>query len=278
MALVACQPVPRPFEADRKAPNTLLQQADFRGIRVLPIADAPPATAEKLAQNTAEALLDQNVPAYVRAGNRSSLTLVGKVIDRGQNAIIAWILVEFDGTEVGRHNQSIEGTPVDRWVAADPNLMAALAAQAAGPIAAMVRQDDIQEVKAPPIFIGDVKGTTQPEAIRLQAALRQALGKFGARMANTSSDETLVATASVSITRLDDEFSEVAISWAVTDPFGTEIGRIDQASPIARTVIEQDWGQLSRQAGIAAAAGIVELISQIDWGQGFLPPPGKGRN
>ena len=47
MALVACQPVPRPFEADRKAPNTLLQQADFRGIRVLPIADAPPANGRK---------------------------------------------------------------------------------------------------------------------------------------------------------------------------------------------------------------------------------------
>jgi len=278
VALVACQPVPRPFEADRKAPNTLLQQADFRGIRVLPIADAPPETAKKLASGTANALLDQNVPAFVLGGNRSSLTLVGKVIDRGQNAIIAWTLVEFDGTEVVRHNQLLEGTPVERWVAADPDLMAALAAQAAPSIAAMVKGTEVREVAAPPIFIGDIKGATAPEAIRLQAALRQALRKFGARLANASSDQTLVAAANVSITRLDEKLSEVAISWAVTDPFGTEIGRIDQASPIAHTVIEQNWGQLSRQAGIAAAAGIVELVSQIDWSQGFLPPPPGGRN
>lgn len=276
VAIVACQPVPRPFESDRKASNTLIQKPGFRGIRVLPIADAPPPTAEKLAYETANALLDRNVPAYVRGGNRHSLTLVGKVINREQNAIIAWTLVEFDGTEVGRYNQLVEGTLMDRWVVADPDQLTALAARAAGPVSAMVRQDNSQQVKAPPIFIGDVKGTAGPKATQLQAALRRSLEKFGARIADTYSEEALVATAYVSVNQLDEELGEVAIDWAIADPFGTEIGRIDQASAIASTVIEQDWGQLCRQAGIAAAAGIVELISRIDWGLGFLPPPGKG--
>lgn len=277
VVLFACQPVPRPFEANRKAPNILLQQADFRGIRVLPLADAPPETAEKLAAEMANALLDQNVPAFVRGGNRSSLTLVSEVIDRSQNAIIVWTLVEFDGTEVGRHKQSIVGAPADQWVAGEPKLMADLAAQAAIPIASMVRGDEAREVKAPPVFVGMVSGTTAPEAIRIQVALRQALRRFGTRIANTPSNKTLVATADVTITRLDDELSEVAIAWAVQDPFGTKIGKINQASPIAHTVIENNWGKLSRQAGIAAAAGIVELVSQIDWSRGFLPPTAKRR-
>jgi hypothetical protein len=277
VALFACQPVPRPFEAHRKAPNTLLQQADFRGIRVLPLADAPPETAEKLAAEMANALLDQNVPAFVRGGNRSSLTLVSEVIDRSQNAIIVWTLVEFDGTEVGRHNQPIVGASADQWVAGEPKLIADLAAQAAIPIASMVRGDEAREFKAPPVFVGMVSGTTVPEAIRIQVALRQALRKLGTRIADTPSNKTLVATADVTITRLDDELSEVAIVWAVQDPFGTKIGKINQASAIAHTVIENNWGQLSRQAGIAAAAGIVELVSQIDWSRGFLPPTAKRR-
>lgn len=270
--LVACQPIPRPFEADRKAHNSLLQRSGFRGIRVLPVVDAPPKTDRKLAAGIVNALLDQNVLAFVHGGNRSSMTLVGKVIDRGQNATIAWTLFEFDGTEAGRHNQSIEGTPADQWLAGEPKLIAGLATRAATPIATMVRGYEVPEVKAPPIFVGMVSGTTASEAIRLQAALRQALRKFGTPIANTPSDKALVATADVTFTPLDDELSEVAITWVIQDPFKTEIGKINQANPIARTVIEQNWGHLSRQAGIAAAAGIIELASQIDWSQGFLSP------
>lgn len=272
LVLVACQPIPRPFEADHAAPNELLQLVDSRGIMVLPVADAPPETAQKLAAEMAAALIDRNVPAFVNGGNRSSMILSGEVIDPGRDAIIAWTLFGPKGEEVARHDQSIEGTPVNLWAKADPELMASLAKTAAPSIAKFVQNETVHEIKAPPIFVGEVRGTNEHDAIRLQASLRQALRSQGARVANTATNETLVATADVMITPLRDDRSEVAIAWVVKDPFETQIGKIDQASPIKRAVIEKQWGDLARQAGVAAAAGMVQLISQIDWSKGFVRP------
>ena len=275
--LVACQPVPRPFEGGRETPNELLKLSDSRGIMVLPVSDAPPATAEKLAAEMAAALIEQNIPASVASGNHSSLTLASQVIDPGRDAMIAWTLFDAGGKKVARHEQIIEGTPIDLWAVADPDLMARLAGEAAPEIAVVVQGESVVEVRAPPIFVGDVSGTNEKDTIRLQAALRQALRRLGARIANAPSPQTLVASANVAINPLSEDQSEGAITWAVRDPFGTEIGKIEQASLIARNVIAQEWGSVARQAGIAAAAGIIELISQIDWSQGFVPPAPNAR-
>lgn len=272
VVLSACQPIPRPFEADRQTPNALLNLPDSRGIMILPVADAPPATAERLAAAMAEALIERNVPAFVGTSNRSSKILAGEVIDPGRDAIIAWTLFDPAGEEIARHDQSIEGTPINLWAIADPDLMTRMAARAAPAIAEFVQDEPVREIQSPPIYVGAVLGTGEPDAMRLQASLRQALRGQGARLATAASRETLLATADVRITPLQDTRSEVAIVWTVKDPFGTEIGKIDQASPIEQSVIEQQWGDLARQAGVAAAAGIMKLISQIDWSQGFVPP------
>lgn len=272
LVLVGCQPLPRPFEANHETPNELLQLSDSRGIMVLPVADAPPDTAQKLASEMALALIERNVPAFVQGGNRSSMILSGEVIDPGRDAIIAWTLFDPKGEEVDRYDQTLEGTPVNLWAVADPELMASLAAAAAPAIARFIQDETVREIQAPAIFVGAVRGTNERDAIRLQASLRQALRSQGARVANAATNETLVATADVEITPLPDERSEVAIAWIVKDPFETQIGKIDQASPIERAVIANQWGDLARQAGVAAAAGMVRLISQIDWSQGFVQP------
>jgi hypothetical protein len=98
------------------------------------------------------------------------------------------------------------------------------------------------------------------------------LRRMGARVAVDPSDETLTARATVRMTPMDGDRVEVAIGWAVADPFGVEIGRIDQASPFSRRVVENSWGELAREAGLAAAAGMVERVSQIDWRDGFVRP------
>lgn len=270
--LTACQPVPRPFEGGRETPNELLRLADTRGVTVLPVADAPPATAQKLASEMTAALIARDVPAFVSGGNRSSMLLSGEVIDPGRDAKIVWTLFDSAGEELTRHDQIIEGTPIDLWATADPELMARLANEAAPAIAVFIQGESVAEVLAPPIFVGTVSGDENIDTVRLETALRQALRQQGARLATLPSPETLVASANVEITPLSDARSEVAISWAIRDPYGTEIGKIDQASPFPRDVLATEWGNISRQAGVAAAAGIIELVSQIDWSQGFVPP------
>ncbi|MBO6783140.1 MAG: hypothetical protein JJ899_07705 [Alphaproteobacteria bacterium] len=273
LALVtACQPVPRPFEADRATPNALLKLPDARGIIVQPVAHAPPVTADALAEQMVAALQDRNVPASRTGGNKSSMVLTGTLIDPGYDAMIAWTLLDPDGAEIGRYEQIIEGTPIEAWASADPELITGLARAAADPVAGWVQTATIREVRAPPIYVGPVAGTNPADAERLRTALRQALRGLGTRTAPAASDETLIARADVRITELADTRKEVAIAWRIEDPFGTEIGKIDQASPVPGEMVDRKWGQLARQAGVAAAAGMTELVSRIDWSQGFMPP------
>ncbi len=270
--LTACQPVPRVFERAPDSENGLLRLSDSPGILVHPVIDAPAATADGLAREMVEALIERDVPAFRSSRNRSSMVLTGTVIDPGRDAHIAWVLFDSLGEEVGSYKQSIEGTPIDPWARADPALMAAFAAGAAPEIAAYIQDDVKAEVVTPAIYVGTVSGAPDNGGTRLQAALRQGLRRLGARLATTASDETLMATADVSVKPLADERVEVTIAWAVTDPFGAEIGKIEQASPFAKSVVENSWGELAREAGLAAAAGMVDLVSRIDWRDGFVAP------
>ena len=270
--LVACQPVPRVFERAPDRDNDLLRLSDTPGIMVEPVTDAPPAAARGLAREMVAALIDRDVPAYMGSRNRSSMILAGRVIDPGRDAHIAWVLSNPAGDEVGRYEQSIEGTPIDPWARGDVDMMAAFAGNAAPRIAGFIQEEVKAEVVTPAIYVGTVEGAPEGGATRLQAALRQGLRRMGARVAVDPSDETLTARATVRMTPMDGDRVEVAIGWAVADPFGVEIGRIDQASPFSRRVVENSWGELAREAGLAAAAGMVELVSQIDWRDGFVRP------
>lgn len=272
VVLTACQPVPRVFERAPDSENRLLRLSDSRGILVRPVVDAPAATAEGLASKVVEALIERDVPAFRSSRNRSSMILTGTVVDPGRDAHIAWVLHDPQGEEVGRFEQSIEGTPIEPWAQADPALMEAFAAGAAPQIAAYIQEDVKAEVVTPAIYVGTVSGAPENGGPRLQAALRQGLRRLGARVATTPSDKTLVATADVRVTPMPDDRLEVAIAWAVSDPFGVEIGKIDQASPFAKNVVENSWGELAREAGLAAAAGMVDLVSRIDWRDGFVAP------
>lgn len=274
LVLTACQPVPRVFERAPDTDNELLRLTDSPGIMVEPVADAPPATAQGLAREMVAALIDRDVPAYIGSRNRSSMILTSRVVDPGRDAHIAWVLQDPAGAVVGRFEQSIEGIPIDPWATGDIALMTAFASRAAPRIADFIQEEVKGEVVTPAIYVGAVEGAPEGGATRLQAALRQGLRRMGARVATEPGDETLVASANVRISSVDERRVEVAIGWAVADPFGVEIGRIDQASPFARRVVESRWGELAREAGLAAAAGMVDLVTQIDWRDGFVPPDG----
>ena len=272
ITLTACQPVPRVFERAPDSENGLLRLSDSRGILVRPVVDAPAATADGLARKMVEALIERDVPAFLTSRNRSSMTLTGTVIDPGRDAHIAWVLYDPQGEEIGRYEQTLEGTPIAPWAQADPSLLETFATGAAPQIAAYIQEDVKAEVVTPAIFVGAVSGAPANGGPRLEAALRQGLRRLGARVATVPSDETLIATAEVRVSPMPNDRREVAIAWAVADPFGAEIGKIDQASPFATSVVENSWGELAREAGLAAAAGMVELVSRIDWRDGFVAP------
>jgi hypothetical protein len=43
---------------------------------------------------------------------------------------------------------------------------------------------------------------------------------------------------------------------------------------VAAGSLDANWGLVANEAALAGAVGIAEMINQIDWSQGFQPPPG----
>ena len=78
----------------------------------------------------------------------------------------------------------------------------------------------------------------------------------------------------VRLSRALDGLQTVEIAWTVWDPFGVEVGTIAQARPVAAGSLNSNWGLVANEAALAGAAGIAEMVRQIDWSRGIQPPPG----
>lgn len=278
-ALAACQPVPQPFRHDEGTAATLMEMPGTRGVVVLPVADAPPATARALAEATVAELIERGVPAFTDRGNRSSLFLLGQIVDPGRDAHIAWTLQDPEGQEVARFDQSIEGTPIAPWAAAEPDLMARMGGAAAERVVAAIEPPPPVAVEDPPIFVGPVIGVGEVVAERMRAAVRQSLARLGARTSPGSSTDTLIALGEVEISGEEGDQGPrtVRVAWSLYDPHDTKIGTIRQARTLPAVEGQRDWAPVVREAGTAAAAGLYQLVQAIDWSHGFAPPPPEAR-
>ena len=272
--LAACQPVPRPFSHGGAPPAELLDIPGPRGIVVLPVADAPPGTADALARAMVSRLIDAGIPAFVGRGNRSSLFLLGQVVDPGSEAHIAWTLQDPDGREIGTFRQSIEGTPVGPWASAEAALMDRLVEAAVPRVVALVEPAAARPVEVPPIHVGPVAGVAEAVGERMRSAVRQSLSRLGARTSVGADGRALIALGEVRIAGEAGAAQQVEIAWSLYDPQDVKVGTIRQERTLPPVDGRRDWSPVIREAGAASAAGLYELVHAIDWSGGFAGPAG----
>jgi hypothetical protein len=279
VSLAACQPVPQPFSHDATGDTAVLDLPDSGGIVVLEPAEAPPATAAALAQAMVAALAARNVPAGTGSGNSQSHFLQGFVEDDGRDAAIFWTLYNPQGTVVETIRQSIEGTPVTAWAAAEPALMRRLAEAAAPQIAALVQDASPDENPLPALRLGEVTGASEAGNRQLRNALQRYLRTTGLRIADTPGPHTVGIAGSVTVDPPQAGQQRVTLDWRVNDAEGVEIGRISQANPVPAGSLDDGWGAIADLAARAAAEGIEALIRQVDWRarDAGNPPPGHSR-
>ena len=267
MALAACQPLPQPFSHGGQPDRGLLAMPDRGGIIVLPVSAAPLATAAGLAGAMVTALHAANVPASRGGGNRDSTFLQGRVEDDGRDARVVWDLFAGDGALIGSHAQSIEGTPVAAWRAAEPDLMAALATASAAIIAALTQGDAPVEVTTPRIVILPVEGAPGDGDARLGTAVRTALAAAEIEIAEVAGAHTLSLAGRVVIVGAGAGASDdaVEISWTVSDPAGKQLGVIRQANRVPAGSLDGQWGQVAEAVAAGTAEGVADLLTRVEW-------------
>ncbi len=261
--------MPKPFSHGGAAPDELLQLADAQGITVMPITDRAGQPLELLTRQMVAALHQENVPATYGPGNRSSYLLLGHFSTPPEPPALIWTLQTQQGELVGRVVQSLDdklGKPVDL-------AKAKAFAPAAHSLASLIRDDTPVEVVPPALHVGEVAGASGDGNTRLRAAMEQLLPRTGLELAPRATAETLVLTGKVTLAPVRDGAQKVEIAWTVRDPFGVEVGTIAQGRPVAAGSLDENWGLIANEAALAGAVGIAQMIRQIDWSQGFQPPP-----
>ncbi len=268
--IAACQPIPRPFSHPTGQPPELLALPDAPGVTVLPIARAPEPTATALSRAMAAALRDDNIPAATFGGNRATLFLQGSVEDNGEVASLVWELFDGSGTLLGRHIQSIDGTPVDLWQVADPDLLASLADTASPHLAAFIRpQTDRTDSASPTVAIAlpAIAGGQTLATEALHSAMRQALSREASVVVAddaAATDNAHTLRGVVSLSARQGPRQDVAITWSLYDADQRQLGAIVQSKNLPAADIAGDWSALAPEIAAAAVPGILDLIDQLD--------------
>lgn len=248
-----------------------MKLTDGQGITVLPVTDRTGAPLELLTTSMVKALHEQNIPATYDGKSRSSYILTGSFSTPPAALALVWILRTPQGEEVGRVVQPL------RSRASEPAKLAARSPfeGSAAALAALIQDDPASESVAPPIHIDVVTGAPGDGNSRLRAAIEQLLPRTGLKLAPEAAADSLVVTGTVTVDPVHGGEQIVDIAWTVRDPYGVEVGTIAQARPVAVGSLDGNWGLIANEAALAGAIGIAEMIRQIDWSQGFQPPPGS---
>lgn len=278
--LAACQPVPKPFSHGSAPPNDLLKLADAQGIKVLPVTDSKGKPMTHVTGKMVLALHEQNIPATYGGNSRSSYLLQGKLSTPPAAPAVIWTLQTQQGDEIGKVVQPLRnGAEIAaEYVAGGPTKLATPAPfeRSAAALAALIQDDPPNESILPPLHVGAVTGAPGDGNSRLRAAMEQLLPRTGLESAPRADADSLVITGSVTVDPAQGGEQSVKISWTVRDPYGVEVGTISQARPVAAGSLDSNWGLVANEAALAGAAGIAEMVRQIDWSQGFQPPPANG--
>lgn len=269
--LGACGPLPHPFQAETKAANELLVLKDRAGILVAPVAGALPADSEVLAEAMAARLRDLNVPATTRAINGESRFLHGRVaaakLGTKDKTLVQWELWDLDGRLIGGYAQPLP-EPGTTHVAEGEALIAALAAEAAPKIAALVQAPPETEAPIPGhprarLVVAPLAEGPGDSARSLIPALRAELAAAGLPLAAREGPDDLVVLGDIALEPAPGGQQEVTIAWTLISARDRrELGQVEQSNRVPAGSLDGPWGAVADAVARAAAEGVVELLNR----------------
>jgi len=269
LLLSGCQPLPHPFEADRPAPHApIVSLRNTTSVSVAPVGGLEPDARGQLAEAMATALQDLDVLASAESASRGSLSLLSTARAEGSRVVVDWRLVDPRGHPLGQGSDSaaVRLDAVNRGEAATLKALAL----AAAPDVAKLLQDDgpiapetggLRQVVVLPVTgaPGDGRDALQ---LAMAAALTQA--KLTVIAAQPGNPQALSVVGSVALDRPQNGQQHIAITWALMQPGGKQLGVVKQENAVPQGSLDGRWGEVANFVATAAAPGILAIIEKAE--------------
>ncbi len=266
----SCQPLPHPFEDDKPAPHApIINLRNTTSVSVAPVAGLEPEARGQLAEAMAGALQDVDVLASADSASRGSLSLLATARAEGSKAALDWRLVDPNGHALGEGSESAAAS-LDAVNRGDAAALKALAL-AVAPDVAKVLQDDapigstdngpLRQVVVLPVASAPGDGG-QSLQLAMSAALTQA--KLTVLPAQPGDSKVLSVVGTVALDRPQNGQQHIAITWALMEPGGKQLGVVKQENAVPQGSLDGHWGEVANLVAQAAAPGILAIIEKAE--------------
>lgn len=270
LLVAGCQPLPHPFEDDKPPPHApIINLRNTASVAVAPVAGLEPDARDQLADAMASALQDLDVLASSESSSRGSLSLLGTARAVGSGVTIDWRLVDPGGKALGQGSESA-AVGLDAVNRGDAAALKALALAAAPDVAKLLQDDgpagpadagSLRQVVVLPVngAPGDGRDALQ---LAMTASLTQA--KITVLPAQPSGAKALSIIGTVALDRPQNGQQHIAITWALMDRDGKQLGLVKQENAVPQGSLDGRWGQVANFVAAAAAPGIVAIIEKAE--------------
>jgi hypothetical protein len=301
VAIAACGPTPKPFEHEAADDLAFHPKQDKTEVIVATPANMPGKLADKIATALALELQSYDIVAAVQPA-QAPLKVAGATSTRdagfglGIEIQIEWYLLGKGGQiegpavskTVARPEDIAEGN--DRLVSriaqqAAPRIATLMGkpptveARAPGQVAAGVNTPDTPDDPANPqqtaaaapsrpraptvkVMVSQVTGAPSDGNRQLFSGMRRALGSSRIVVIDKAGADTYTVSGTVQLSPIDDSTSQLDISWILTDPAGTLVGKVDQSNPVPISATKGSWVGFGDIVATAAVEGILQLLDK----------------
>ena len=268
LLLVGCQPLPHPFEDDRPGPRApIMTLRDTDTVLVAPVAGLASEARAKLARAMAEALQADEILASAESGNRSSLNLLGTASAGDRGVKVDWRLIDPSGRSIGNATGSA-AVSMESLNRGDAAAIKALAMASATAVARLLQDD--APAAAPvrnfrQVMVLPVTGAPGDGKRSLTAAMTAALMQAKLTVVpGERSGDALSVVGTVTLDRPQNGRQRVAITWALLEPDGKQLGVVTQENAVPQGSLDRRWGEVANAVAEAAAPGILALIEKAE--------------
>ena len=265
-----CGDLPQPF-AGRPGANALrLATPPPARLTVPPPTAAllPQAPSVQMAQDLADALVNNELPAFAQEPKPGDWQVRMTATLTSQTVLPRYTLLDADGR--GRGDIAGDPVPADAWEAADPATLRLTAATAAPRITQLMRAVDATIKQSDPnslynrparIFLAGVTGAPGDGDDSLAREMRRQVPQTGDLLVKTGADADFSVRGLVRVTELAGQQQQIEIHWIVSDTAGHEAGDVAQGHDFPHGALDRFWGDIAVAVAQEAAGGVHEVIT-----------------
>jgi hypothetical protein len=270
VAVAACGKLPRPFEPGAKdLNNPLLTLQDSPGVFVARIYDAPPEIAAPLADDIAEFLRTQDIPAtaayILNSGNLLEGWYHRMDTSAGQaTVVIEWRLSDKNGEELLALESSVH-MPTSA-LAIDPQpLIKRMTVNVAPKVAdAMIGERPTQiNATAPSLAIGDITGAPGDGNAALRYAFSAVLRRTEIMIVKSAEGAMARLDGTVQVAPHSEKEDEARLVWTIRDSEQKTVAVLKQDNRVRKGRLAHRWGSMAFDIALALRHQIVDTMRRL---------------